>query len=235
MITIIVNADDFGYSRGVNYGILDSHLNGIVNSTSLMMNMFGTDHAIELAKKNPSLQVGIHLVLTCGKPLLQDVPSLVDTNGNFKRLSRLKGNLDISLSDLEREWSAQIEKFLASGLNLTHIDSHHHVHTFNEFLPVIQKLANKFQLPVRTNGYERIEGVEAFSDVCLVDFYGDGVTSNYFQLLPERVEKGRKVEVMCHPAYLDSYLLSGSSYTHDRLKEIDVLTTVKLPEGVTLL
>jgi chitin disaccharide deacetylase len=235
MITIIVNADDFGYSRGVNYGILDSHLNGIVNSTSLMMNMFGTDHAIELAKKNPSLQVGIHLVLTCGKPLLQDVPSLVDTNGNFKRLSRLKGNMDISLSDLEREWSAQIEKFLASGLNLTHIDSHHHVHTFNEFLPVIQKLANKFQLPVRTNGYERIEGVEAFSDVCLVDFYGDGVTSNYFQLLPERVKKGQKVEVMCHPAYLDSYLLSGSSYTHDRLKEIDVLTTVKLPEGVTLL
>jgi chitin disaccharide deacetylase len=235
MITIIVNADDFGYSRGVNYGILDSHLNGIVNSTTLMMNMYGTDHAIELAKKNPSLQVGIHLVLTCGKPLLQDVPSLVDTNGNFKRLSRLKENLDISLTDLEREWSAQIEKFLASGLNLTHIDSHHHVHTFNDFLPVIQKLANKFQLPVRTNGYERIEGVEAFSDVCLVDFYGDGVTSNYFQLLPERVKKGQKVEVMCHPAYLDSYLLSGSSYTHDRLKEIDVLTTVKLPEGVTLL
>jgi chitin disaccharide deacetylase len=235
MITIIVNADDFGYSRGVNYGILDSHLNGIVNSTTLMMNMYGTDHAIELAKKNPSLQVGIHLVLTCGKPLLQDVPSLVDTNGNFKRLSRLKENLDISLTDLEREWSAQIEKFLASGLNLTHIDSHHHVHTFNDFLPVIQKLANKFQLPVRTNGYERVEGVEAFSDVCLVDFYGYGVTSNYFQLLPERVEKGQKVEVMCHPAYLDSYLLSGSSYTHDRLKEIDVLTTVKLPEGVTLL
>jgi chitin disaccharide deacetylase len=235
MITLIVNADDFGYSHGVNYGILDSHLNGIVNSTTLMMNMPGTEHAIELAKKNPSLQVGIHLVLTCGKPLLEDVPSLVDENGNFKRLYRLNEDMDITLSDLEREWTAQIEKFLASGLHLTHIDSHHHVHTFKGLLPIIQKLANKYQLPVRTNGYERIEGVKAFSNICLVDFYGDGVTNNYFQVLPKRVKKGQKVEVMCHPAYLDSHLLRGSSYTHDRLKELDVLTTVKLPEDVILL
>lgn len=235
MITLIVNADDFGYSRGVNNGIVDSHLYGIVNSTTMMMNMPGTDHAIELAKKNPSLQVGIHLVLTCGKPLLDDVPSLVDEDGSFKRLSRLKENMEISLIELESEWTAQIERFLESGLNLTHIDSHHHVHTFKEFLPVIQKLANKYQLPVRTNGYERIEGVEAFSDFCLVDFYGDGVTNNYFQVLSERLKKGQKVEVMCHPAYLDSILLSGSSYTHYRLNELDVLTTVKLPEGIMLL
>lgn len=235
MITLIVNADDFGYSRGVNNGIVDSHLYGIVNSTTMMMNMPGTDHAIELAKKHPSLQVGIHLVLTCGKPLLQEVPSLVDEDGTFKRLSRLKENMEISLIELESEWTAQIERFLASGLNLTHIDSHHHVHTFKEFLPVIQKLANKYKLPVRTNGYQRIESVEAFSDFCLVDFYGDGVTNNYFHDLQERLGKGQRVEVMCHPAYLDSILLSGSSYTHYRLKELDVLTTVKLPEGIMLL
>jgi chitin disaccharide deacetylase len=235
MITLIVNADDFGYSRGVNNGIIDSHLYGIVNSATMMMNMPGTDHAIELAKKHPSLQVGIHLVLTCGKPLLKDVPSLVDENRNFKHLSLLQKNMDISLVELEREWTAQIERFLASGLKLTHMDSHHHVHTIEEFLPVVQKLANKYKLPVRTNGAERIKDVEAFSDLCLIDFYRDGVTSNYFHKLTESLEDGKKIEVMCHPAYLDNILLNGSSYTYDRLKELDILTTVKLPEGIILM
>ncbi|MFD2443834.1 chitin disaccharide deacetylase [Bacillus sp. CGMCC 1.16607] len=234
MITLIVNADDFGLSHGVNYGILDSHLYGIVNSATMMMNAPGTDHAIKLAKKYPSLKVGIHLVLTCGKPLLQDVPSLVDQNGNFNSLSTLTSRLDISLDELEREWTAQIEKFLVSGLSLTHIDSHHHVHTLEEFLPVVQKLANKYKIPVRTNGSNRMENVESFSDLCLFDFYGDGVTNDFFNKLLERIEDGKKVEVMCHPAYMDNYLLRSSSYTFNRLRELEILTTVALPEGIVL-
>ncbi|HLO12624.1 MAG TPA: chitin disaccharide deacetylase [Pseudoneobacillus sp.] len=235
MITLIVNADDFGYSHGVNYGILDSHLNGIVNSATMMMNMPGTEHAIQLAKQHPSLKVGIHLVLTCGKPLLQDVPSLMDENSHFISLSSLKNRIDVSLDELEREWTAQIERFLASGLNLTHLDSHHHVHTIEELLPVVQKLAKKYNVPVRTNGFEKIKEVEAFSDLCLVDFYGEGVTADYFDKLFGRVEDGKKVEVMCHPAYLDNIILSGSSYTYNRLKEVDILTTVELPDGIILL
>jgi chitin disaccharide deacetylase len=235
MITLIVNADDFGYSHGVNYGILDSHLNGIVNSATMMMNMPGTDHAIELAKQHPSMEVGIHLVLTCGKPLLQNVPSLVHDNSHFKPLSLLKERMDIALDELEREWTAQIEKFLASGLTLTHIDSHHHVHTFEELLPIVQKLAKKYNVPVRRNGSEGIKGVEAFSDLCLVDFYGDGVSDDYFAKLAERVGDGKVVEVMCHPAYLDNIILNGSSYTFSRLRELEVLTNVKLPDGIVLL
>jgi chitin disaccharide deacetylase len=235
MITLIVNADDFGYSHGVNYGILDSHLNGIVNSATMMMNMPGTDHAIELAKQHPSMEVGIHLVLTCGKPLLQNVPSLVHDNSHFKPLSLLKERMDIALDELEREWTAQIEKFLASGLTLTHIDSHHHIHTFEELLPIVQKLAKKYNVPVRRNGSEGIKGVEAFSDLCLVDFYGDGVSDDYFAKLAERVGDGKVVEVMCHPAYLDNIILNGSSYTFSRLRELEVLTNVKLPDGIVLL
>src|ERR1700732_1931642 len=102
MIKLIVNADDFGYSRGVNFGIIDSHMRGIVNSSTMMMNMPGTGHAIELAKEYPSLQVGIHLVLTCGKPLLQDVHSLVDENGHFKKLKQIREKNDIVLDELER-------------------------------------------------------------------------------------------------------------------------------------
>ncbi|WHY00363.1 chitin disaccharide deacetylase [Neobacillus sp. DY30] len=235
MITLIVNADDFGLSRGVNNGIVDSYLYGIVNSATMMMNMPGTEHAIELAKKHPGLRVGIHLVLTCGKPLLKNVPSLVDENGDFKKLSYLTRTKDLSLEELEREWTAQIERFLAAGLKPTHFDSHHHVHTMEELLPVVQRLAKRYNLAVRTNGSKKIAEVKAFSDLCLFDFYGEGVTEEYFLSLADRLEDGKRVEIMCHPAYLDNTLLNVSSYTHTRLTELDILTSVKLPENLTLL
>ncbi|MDR6997654.1 putative glycoside hydrolase/deacetylase ChbG (UPF0249 family) [Neobacillus niacini] len=153
MIKWIVNADDFGYSRAVNYGILDSHLLGIVNSTTMMMNMPGVEHAVEIAKRFPSLGVGIHLVLTCGKPLVGDVSTLVGNQGNFKSLSSIDFD-KLSLQELEREWTEQI------GLEPTHMDSHHHVHTRKELLPIVQKLANRYELPVRVNGMEKIPGVK---------------------------------------------------------------------------
>jgi predicted glycoside hydrolase/deacetylase ChbG (UPF0249 family) len=236
MIQLIVNADDFGFSSGVNYGIIDAHLNGIVNSATMMMNMEGTDHAIQLAKENPSLQVGIHLVLTCGNPLLQDVSSLTNEEGAFHSLSELHSKkATVLLEDVEKEWTAQIEKFLRSGVPLTHIDSHHHVHTIEELLPVVQRLSKKYNLPVRTNGLEQIQGVEPFSDVALFDFYGDGVEIEYFTKLKERFPEDTKMEVMAHPAYLDNALLKGSSYTYKRLEEVDILKAVVLPKEIQLL
>ena len=110
MTKVIINADDFGLSRGVNYGIIDTHLKGIVTSATMMMNAKATKHAISLAKDTPSLKVGVHLVLTWGKPLLDDVPSLVDETGKFKKQIVVYSNpFSISLDDLEREWTAQIE------------------------------------------------------------------------------------------------------------------------------
>ncbi|MDQ0201487.1 chitin disaccharide deacetylase [Neobacillus ginsengisoli] len=234
MIKLIVNADDFGLSRGVNNGIIDSYLYGIVNSTSMMMNMSGTEHALHLAKKYPELRVGIHLVLTCGRPILEDVPSLVDENGQFKSLSIFMAK-NISLDELEREWNAQIERFIHSGLNPTHFDSHHHVHTLIELSPVVKRLSEKFGIPVRRNGSIGIDGVESLADLTLFDFYGEGVTPHYFTNLPARLQDGVTVEIMCHPAYLDNNLLKGSSYTYKRLVELDILTSVNLPENTCLL
>jgi len=230
-----VNADDFGYSRGINYGIIDAHKHGIVNSATMMMNMPGVPHAVELAKANPRLQVGVHLVLTCGKPLLSDVPSLVNEIGSFKRLSELKGQREISHDELAREWSAQIERFLETGLTPTHFDSHHHVHTIPEFLPVVQMLAKKYNLSTRRFAEDAVEGVASFSDVFLHDFYGEGATYDYFEKVVTHVQDGQTVEVMCHPGYLDLEILNGSSYAVDRVKETDILTSVKLPEGIVLL
>ncbi|MEH7484854.1 chitin disaccharide deacetylase [Neobacillus drentensis] len=235
MINLIVNADDFGYSRGINYGIIDAHNQGIVNSATMMMNMPGVPHAVELAKENPTLQVGIHLVLTCGKPLLADVPSLINKYGSFKRLSEIKDPNDLSLDELSREWSAQIERIFESGLKPTHFDSHHHVHTLPELLPVVQMLAKKYNLSARRFPEDAKKVVPAFTDVFLHDFYGEGATDDYFKNLLTRVNDGQTVEVMCHPGYLDQEVLTGSSYAVDRVKETKILTSVKLPRGIVLL
>lgn len=233
MIKLIVNADDFGYSKGINYGIIEAHRNGIVNSTTMMMNMPGVTHAVDLAKENPNLKVGIHLVLTCGKPLLTDVPTLVDQNGFFKKNREILES-NISLEELEREWTAQIDKFLETGLTLTHIDSHHHAHTVPTFLPVVQKLSQKYNLSVRRVSDHAIEGVTPFSDVFLHEFYGEGATYDFFEKIGTRVQDGQTVEVMCHPGYLDHEVLNNSSYAKERVTEIEILTSIRLPSQLVL-
>ncbi|MCQ6338035.1 ChbG/HpnK family deacetylase, partial [Bacillus cereus] len=91
------------------------------------MNMPGTEHPVRLAKEYNLLGVGVHLVLPAGEPLLGDVPSLVGSDGSFHKHSVVReGN--INPEEVEREWTAHIEKFLSYGLTPTHLDSHHHVH-----------------------------------------------------------------------------------------------------------
>ncbi|MBG9447649.1 chitin disaccharide deacetylase [Cytobacillus firmus] len=232
MIKLIVNADDFGYSPGVNYGILHSYLYGIVNSATMMMNMAGTRQALAMAKQYPGLRTGVHLVLTSGKPLLTDLVTLTNKEGYFRSQGDLEG---ISLEELELEWSAQIDRFIGAGLTPSHLDSHHHVHTREEFLPVVQSLSNKYGLPFRVNGNFALEGVKSHTDRCLFDFYGDGIQEDYFSTLAEKAEDGETVEVMCHPAFADQLLMEGSSYNLMRLKELRILCSAKLPSNIKLI
>jgi len=232
MAKLIVNADDFGYSAGVNYGIIESHLHGIVNSATMMMNMSGTKQAIELAKQVPTLKVGIHLVLTTGRPLLTDVPSLVDERGNFKSQSHLLKQKDIDLMDLEREWAAQIEAFYQAGLTPNHFDSHHHVHGMAELYPVVKKLSDQYDLPVRKVNPSL--DLRYYSDVFFDHFYGEGISDTYFDRLQQRVGEGQTVEIMVHPGFIDQELLTGSSYNIQRAKETYILTHVQLPDLFTL-
>lgn len=231
MIRLIVNADDFGLTEGTNYGIIEGHINGIVNSTTMMMNMPGTEHAVRLAKEYKTLGVGVHLVLTAGKPLLTDVPSLVSEDGLFHKQSVVReGN--INPEEVEREWTAQIEKFLSYGLTPTHLDSHHHVHGLPILHDVLERLAEKYNVPIRRCAEER--AVRPFSDVFYSDFYSNGVQEDYFVKLKERVQDGKIVEVMAHPAYIDPELVKRSSYVIDRVKELQILTESVLPEGIEL-
>lgn len=224
----IINADDFGYSKGVNYGIIEAHQQGIVTSATLMANMPGATHAAALAKDNPNLGVGVHLVLTIGKPLSEDVPSLIDENGHFLRYNELVNNAQPT--DVEKEWTAQIEYCLSLGIKPTHFDSHHHVHQHPNIYPVVEKLAEKYQVPIRfvPDGKKEIQPVPF---LC-TDFYGDHLTVEHTITLFQQLLKQDVVEIMTHPAFIDYELMTGSSYHLERPKELMILTHPKIQEFI---
>jgi predicted glycoside hydrolase/deacetylase ChbG (UPF0249 family) len=231
---LIVNADDFGYSRGVNFGIIDAYQKGVLTSATMMVNMPGFEHAVELAKRNPGLGVGIHLVLTCGVPVLPELPSLTDEIGQFRKLRGIFHYA--SAEEIEKEFVAQIERFLASGLKPTHLDSHHHVHAHELVLPIVLRLAERYRLPVRRISnlpehaavYQSVRTTEVF----FADFYGDAVTFETWERLLKAGMAYDTVEIMCHPAYLDESLLAGSSYARPRAKELAILTNERTIRAV---
>ncbi len=135
---VIVNADDFGLTPGVNRGIIEAHQKGIVTSATLMANAPAFDQAVSLARQNPRLGVGCHLVAIGGKPLLDAsaVRLLVGANGQFPQSlqeflllhpgclsSRWRGR-----QQLAQEFGAQVEKIRQAGLDVSHLDTHKHLH-----------------------------------------------------------------------------------------------------------
>lgn len=234
---LIVNADDFGYTRAVTYGILDAFKNGIVTSTTMMCNSPHVDHAVELAKQNSDLGVGVHLVLTSGTPLSQNVPSLTDDKGSFYSQQVIFNHA--KPEDIEREWTAQIERFLSTGLSPTHLDSHHHVHGHEMALPIAISLANKYGVPLRRENNDSITDVQyktvKRTRLMMRKFYGDKVS---YETLEEQLRnvaemgKDETVEINCHPAYIDSDLISKSSYVDTRLKEYTILTSDRIKNYV---
>ncbi|RJQ45728.1 MAG: ChbG/HpnK family deacetylase, partial [Gaiellales bacterium] len=130
---LIINADDFGLSSGVNRGIIECHEAETVTSTTLMAQGAAAEEAAVLAVEHPRLGVGVHLNLTSGRPVLpaDRVPSLVDRAGLFPGRSRALLWLTTGrtrTAHLEAEIAAQIERCRSLGVEPTHVDSHHHLH-----------------------------------------------------------------------------------------------------------
>lgn len=148
----IINADDFGMSQSVNKAIMRCFELGVISSATLMSNMEFTDEAINHALDS-NYSVGVHLNLIDGRPLTQEIlkSNLFTKNGNFCfRLNRNQLFLSRKNSDLIYiELREQIIKLRRNGINLTHIDSHHHVHTIFPIFLVVLRLSKEFQLPVR--------------------------------------------------------------------------------------
>lgn len=150
---LIINADDFGIHPAVNEAVRKAATEGILTSTSLMAGGDAFDEAVEMARSMPSLGIGIHLTLVGGiKPVLppSEVPSLTWDNGVFchdygKLIVRdLEGK--ISLSEVYAEWDAQIQKIMNTGLLVTHMDGHQHMHMWPHFYPIARDLAKKYHI-----------------------------------------------------------------------------------------
>lgn len=140
---LIVNGDDFGISEETNEAIIRAFREGALTSCSLMVSGKAFEHAVQLARDNDRLSVGIHLVTVMGKSVLPhgEIPHLVDSEGNFPSNPTVCGLkyyfLPVARRELKKELEAQFEKFRSTGLKGTHIDSHLHMHVH----PVIFKAA----------------------------------------------------------------------------------------------
>jgi len=148
---LIVNADDFGLTPGVNQAVMELHAARALSSATLMATASYFSQAVSTAKQCPSLGVGCHIVLVDGTPALPptQIPSLIDTssqNGTAFRpkLSTFVTDLlrgRIRDSEIEAEATAQIRKVQQAGIHVTHVDTHKHTHTFPGVLRPLLKAA----------------------------------------------------------------------------------------------
>jgi chitin disaccharide deacetylase len=262
MRTLVVNADDLGLTVGVNDGIFHAHDRGILTSASLMATAPATANAIRRARSHPTLGIGVHLTLVDGTPMLPPdrIPTLVQDDGRFPRSWRpfivacLLGR--ISMDDVERELTAQIEYVTAQGITPTHLDSHKHVHLFPTVFEVVVRLARRFQIPV-----VRVPNERTFADLPLFDmarrayklagsrgistpqFVGRAMTGvmtgDALAQALRRLPAGH-TELMVHPGFVDDALrqlptrLLASRETEVALLTSGAIAQVVLDEDVHL-
>jgi predicted glycoside hydrolase/deacetylase ChbG (UPF0249 family) len=224
-----------------------------------MMNIPTSAHDVALAvQETPRLGLGVHLVLTLGKPILpaEAVPSLVDENGDhFKYAAFIQRASRLDLTEVKAEWRAQIEAFIrAAGRRPDHLDSHHHSAFFTpELLRAMLEVANEYNCPVRNpiaQGNSPTAGqsgewdsvrahaprlMQEFSarstDTIFVSFYDEGATHEHLLDLVGRLESGTS-EIMCHPGYVDETLARESAYSLPRERELNILTDPGMRQAI---
>ena len=227
---VLFNADDFGFSKGVNLGILEAFEKGVITSSSLMVNMPGFEHAVELMKQHPDLlQIGIHLVTSVGYSICDDLETLTDDNNRFYHNHDIIKNCNIE--ELKKEYEAQLLKFLSTGFTPTHIDFHWCFYPSQ--IEAAMYLSKKYNLPIRTENKDMEELFEKnhirHNVNMIQDFYNPDVTEitpeKMISLLQNALDKQLdSCTFALHPAYVDQTLLDLSSYNIQRAKEFASIT-----------
>ncbi len=190
---LIVNADDFGRSEAVNAGIVEAFRRGIVTSTSIVATGPAFDSAVEMARENEDLGMGIHLILNEYHPALppSQIPTLVTEDGRLQRRGYQLLKMVVSdrmADDVYREWDAQISKVLSCGIKLDHINGHGHCHAHPRVARVVVALAQRYgishvRLPVESIGWR----AEQFSVYRLAG----KLALNSFALYSQRLWNGK--------------------------------------------
>jgi chitin disaccharide deacetylase len=131
---LITNADDFGFTRDVNEGIVHAHREGILTAATLMATGGAFDHAVTLARENPQLDIGIHLVLV-GSP------------GYPATVSQLLKAIGLRRMPIREKLMGQVNRILETGLRPTHLDTHKHTHLLPQVLDVVARISEEFKIP----------------------------------------------------------------------------------------
>ena len=246
MKRLIVNADDFGRTHGINAGTLEAHRNGIVTSVTAMVIEAAAEEGIrEALASAPDLSIGLHFALTGGGPPAGPMIELLELapGGHFPRSAdELPHRLPTS--EVRRELEAQIGRFeKIAGRPPSHLDSHHHVALHSSVQRVFARVAVERGIPVRAANDRardelRMAGART-PDFFLDDFFGEGATLERLRVIIDNLPEGAS-ELMCHPGHPDDALVSGSSYAHEREQELRVLCDPSLPDllrerGVSLI
>lgn len=239
MKRLILNADDFGLTDGVTAGIVEAVEQGVVTSTTAMVCVAGAGERLRRWGPRLPARVGAHLQLTDGHPCLpaSEIPSLVGADGLFPR-----GRREVRApapEEVRREWEAQLARLRDSGIEPSHLDSHHHVHFEPAVFPVFLEVARAHGLPVRSNRRFnrrlRERGV-ACPDVGVTEWYRDSLTAARLLEIVDRafasLQGEGTVELMCHPGRSDAELAKLSSYVADRDEELAVLCSAEVKEGL---
>ena len=190
---LIVSADDLGLTEGVTRAVLRGHVDGVVTATSLLAVGRAFDDAVRMLADNPTLDVGAHLAIVGEDPPLlcaREIPTLVDKRGAFPLSYRsvvLRGmSRRLDPDDVRREFRAQLDRILAAGVRVSHLDTHQHVHLWPAVAAVVAELAAEYHIPaVRTPVSHRMLpvgfGVNALSKRLRrrLDLAGLATTSTY--------------------------------------------------------
>ncbi len=206
---LIVNADDFGVSTGVNRGIMECHTRGVVTSASLMVKRPAVQEAVAITRDHPDLAVGLHW----------------DAGG--------EGAVELNLEDrqlVRDEFQRQLETFLQLlGRMPTHIDSEGHTHRSKELLPLFQELVAPLGLPLRAAGQVRFVGgfyAQWYYQVTNLKYVSVPFLQ---QMLCEYVPDGW-TEFSCHPGYLSTG--HDPVYNFEREAEIRTLTDPRIRQTI---
>ncbi len=210
---VIVNGDDFGFSHGVNEGIIQAHTQGILTSTSLMVTGEAFEEAVDLAQQHPSLAIGLHLVLGCGKAALppEQIPHLVDEQGRFPDNPAQAGWRyyfnQSARQELHQEIETQLQRFLATGLLLSHVDGHLHHHANPAVLDVLMTLAPKYDIPVIRLPHEELKYT---LNVDSQGWLAKGLGWSVFRLLRQHGEQMLSTQGVRYAERVYGLLQSGS-------------------------
>ncbi|MGA7886279.1 MAG: ChbG/HpnK family deacetylase [Acidobacteriaceae bacterium] len=164
---LLINADDFGLTPGVNGSVVELHRAGVLTSATLMATGAFFDDAVALARATPTLEVGCHIVLVDGTPALEPakIPSLVRPNGQLRpTLGRFAADLylgRIRPAEIEAESTAQIRRLQQAGLRVSHLDTHKHTHLFPRVLRPLLRAARACGVPAIRNPFEPAWAVRA--------------------------------------------------------------------------